>query len=229
MKKKVHILTSTSLAIVVSAMSLQAGAEKESEKSGEAVTAESVIAKFQEASVTEFSPKEFLKSRRYGLKGGQEVKKDSPEEASESKNVSETNSFMSSLRESGSKYVAEEESRRDQGWVWRYLFSMAAVVALMGGVLFVLRKFRFGLTRGTAAEKGVRILGKFPLDKHNHLIMIRIKDEDLLLASGSDGVKILSRYPQDSSEVTRGGSFGDEVYSAYSDNADRPDAHIPSS
>jgi len=97
-------------------------------------------------------------------------------------------------QEGGKQSKTDSKSVGGSGWMGRYLFGMVVVVGVMALVLYGLRTLRTRLTRGTVAEQGVRILGKFPLDRRNNIVLVRIQDEDLLISSGNEGAQLLARY-----------------------------------
>ena len=106
---------------------------------------------------------------------------------------------------------------QSDGWTLRYVVSMLVVLGVMGGVLYALRKVRTRLTQGTAAERGVRIVGKFPLDRRNNVVLLRIQNEDLLIASGNEGARLLARYPA-KEESTDGDTEEEATFTLYSTN-----------
>lgn len=78
-------------------------------------------------------------------------------------------------------------------WMWRYFLALLVVAILMIGTFLGLRQLRGALGRG-AAPGGLRLLARLPLDRHNTLYLLRTGGEDLVLAGGARGVRVLARH-----------------------------------
>ncbi|OGV69006.1 MAG: hypothetical protein A3K19_31155 [Lentisphaerae bacterium RIFOXYB12_FULL_65_16] len=82
---------------------------------------------------------------------------------------------------------------QSSGW-GRYFLSLLVVGGVMVGVLMVLRRLR-GQLVGAPQQHNLRLLGRLPLDQRNSLTLISVKDEELLVGHGPEGVRLLRRYP----------------------------------
>jgi flagellar biogenesis protein FliO len=85
-------------------------------------------------------------------------------------------------------------------WMLRYLGSLIIVGVLLIGGFAVLRRFQGRLRLSGAGGIDMRVLARIPLDQRNSLVLIRLRDEEVLLAIGTGGTNLVARFPAAHSE-----------------------------
>ena len=75
---------------------------------------------------------------------------------------------------------------------WR-LWTLLAVLAMMlGGVLYILRKYGRGLMPGGSVEL-IKVKAKIQLDARNSVSVLKIYEEEFVVGAGAEGVRLLAR------------------------------------
>ena len=75
---------------------------------------------------------------------------------------------------------------------WRLWLVVLFLCAMLGGMLYVLRKYGRGILPSNHAEI-IKVKAKIQLDAKNSVAVLRIYDEEYVIGAGADGVRLLTR------------------------------------
>lgn len=86
-------------------------------------------------------------------------------------------------------------------WIVRYIGSLLVVGGLMVGGFALLRRLQGRLPLAGAGSQEMRVLTRIPLDQRNSLVLVRLRDEEVLLAIGTGGANLVARFPAPAPEA----------------------------
>jgi hypothetical protein len=84
---------------------------------------------------------------------------------------------------------------QDSKFMSRYLRSMLFLGAILAAGFTLLRKFRTRLPGANAVGADMQVVSRLALDQRTTLFVVRMREEELLLASGAAGTRLVARYP----------------------------------
>ncbi len=84
---------------------------------------------------------------------------------------------------------------------WLYIaMNFAIVLALLGGVLYVLKRMQGGSLLGNAQRK-LRIIEAISLAPRQKVVLLRVKDQDILVGVSPQQINHLASFPLTAEEV----------------------------
>ena len=81
-----------------------------------------------------------------------------------------------------------------------FIASFAVVLALLGVVLFTLKKMQSGSLLGMAPRK-IRILDSVSIGPRQKIVLLRVKDEDILVGVTVQQINTLAGFPLSGEEI----------------------------
>lgn len=84
--------------------------------------------------------------------------------------------------------------------LWRYLGTMIFVCCLCIACVYLLHRLRGRLLGPSSGAGIIEVRQRLPLDARNSLVLVRVKDEDLLVGCGNGAISVLARYASDDQE-----------------------------
>jgi len=94
----------------------------------------------------------------------------------------------------------------------RIFLSLALLAAVMGGAFYLLKKASKKIS-GHTSDSVLRVVGRAQLDSKSFVAMLRSREQEFLVAVGSNGVTLLGRFAViDGLEETEFAHVGDETF-----------------
>ena len=94
----------------------------------------------------------------------------------------------------------------------RIFLSLALLAAVMGGAFYLLKKASKKIS-GQTSDSVLRVVGRAQLDQKSFVAMLRSREQEFLVAVGSNGVTLLGRFAAiDGLEETEFAHLGDETF-----------------
>ena len=84
---------------------------------------------------------------------------------------------------------------------WLYIaMNFAIVLALLGGVLYVLKRMQNGNLLGNALRK-IRVIEAISVAPRQRVVLLRVKDQDVLIGVSPQQINHLASFPLTAEEV----------------------------
>jgi flagellar protein FliO/FliZ len=84
---------------------------------------------------------------------------------------------------------------------WLYIaMNFAIVLALLGGVLYVLKRMQSGNLLGNAQRK-IRVIEAISVAPRQRVVLLRVKDQDILVGVSPQQINHLASFPLTAEEV----------------------------